>query len=194
MGTLTVRENLEFSANLRLDKTVTKEERKIRVQDVINELGLNLCADTKVGFPLLYLSRELIEQVKCVQWLTKSWLFCLETRFQYFYCMMKYIINNLIIIFFDVSQRLSKSRRNIYPFKFMLLHKENIKVHQSKNKSVVEDSNLGHGTCYFTAQVQLRKYWKNCFSHRIIWNKEDAMYFSFFLIHNGRFVLRRTKH
>ncbi|XP_071808121.1 broad substrate specificity ATP-binding cassette transporter ABCG2-like isoform X2 [Asterias amurensis] len=49
MGTLTVRENLEFSANLRLDKTVTKEERKIRVQDVINELGLNLCADTKVG-------------------------------------------------------------------------------------------------------------------------------------------------
>lgn len=64
MGTLTVRENLEFSANLRLDKTVTKEERKIRVQDVINELGLNLCADTKVGFPLLYLSRELIEQVQ----------------------------------------------------------------------------------------------------------------------------------
>ncbi|XP_038060930.1 broad substrate specificity ATP-binding cassette transporter ABCG2-like isoform X2 [Patiria miniata] len=49
MGTLTVRENLEFSANLRLTKAVSKEERKQRVQDVINELGLNLCSETKVG-------------------------------------------------------------------------------------------------------------------------------------------------
>ncbi|XP_071829124.1 broad substrate specificity ATP-binding cassette transporter ABCG2-like isoform X2 [Apostichopus japonicus] len=49
MGTLTVRENLEFSAALRLPKNVSKAERKERVEDVINELGLTHCADTKVG-------------------------------------------------------------------------------------------------------------------------------------------------
>ncbi|XP_022107104.1 ATP-binding cassette sub-family G member 2-like isoform X2 [Acanthaster planci] len=49
MGTLTIRENLAFSANLRLSKEVSWEERKQRVQDVINELGLNLCSETKVG-------------------------------------------------------------------------------------------------------------------------------------------------
>ena len=48
MGTLTVRENLEFSANLRLSKDVSREERKRRVEDVIKELGLNLCSETKV--------------------------------------------------------------------------------------------------------------------------------------------------
>jgi len=49
MGTLTVRENLMFSANLRLDKTFHLEEKKTRVQDTIQELGLAKCADTKVG-------------------------------------------------------------------------------------------------------------------------------------------------
>ncbi|PIK50787.1 putative ATP-binding cassette sub-family G member 2 isoform X2 [Apostichopus japonicus] len=49
MGTLTVRENLEFSAALRLPKNVSVAERKERVEDVINELGLTHCADTKVG-------------------------------------------------------------------------------------------------------------------------------------------------
>ncbi|XP_070544521.1 broad substrate specificity ATP-binding cassette transporter ABCG2-like isoform X2 [Ptychodera flava] len=49
MGTLTVRENLRFSAALRLPKTVKEEERDERVQEVITELGLNSCADSKVG-------------------------------------------------------------------------------------------------------------------------------------------------
>lgn len=49
MGTLTVRENLEFSAALRLPKKVSEGERKERVEDVIKELGLTHCADTKVG-------------------------------------------------------------------------------------------------------------------------------------------------
>ncbi|XP_013397450.1 ATP-binding cassette sub-family G member 2 [Lingula anatina] len=49
MGTLTVKENFQFSAALRLPKTVTKEERKARVERVIHDLGLTHCADTKIG-------------------------------------------------------------------------------------------------------------------------------------------------
>lgn len=49
MGGLTVRENFAFSAALRLPSDVTKTERKERIENVINELGLNACADTKVG-------------------------------------------------------------------------------------------------------------------------------------------------
>jgi ATP-binding cassette subfamily G (WHITE) protein 2 len=48
-GTLTVRENLAFSANLRLSKHMTREQKKSIVQQVIEQLGLEKCADTKVG-------------------------------------------------------------------------------------------------------------------------------------------------
>ena len=48
MGTLSVRENFHFSAALRLDKSVTKKERDARVENVIKELALTHCADTKV--------------------------------------------------------------------------------------------------------------------------------------------------
>ncbi|XP_072051509.1 broad substrate specificity ATP-binding cassette transporter ABCG2-like [Amphiura filiformis] len=49
MATLTVRENLTFSAALRLPSSVNKKEREQRVHDVIQELGLQDCADTKIG-------------------------------------------------------------------------------------------------------------------------------------------------
>ncbi|GFO02325.1 ATP-binding cassette sub-family g member 2-like [Plakobranchus ocellatus] len=49
MGTLTVRENFEFSARLRLPKSVTSQMRKERVEQVIYELGLTEVADSKVG-------------------------------------------------------------------------------------------------------------------------------------------------
>ena len=49
MGTLTVRENFMFSANVRLPSTVTKAEKEKRVDEVINALGLTHCADTKVN-------------------------------------------------------------------------------------------------------------------------------------------------
>ncbi|PIK50784.1 ATP-binding cassette transporter subfamily G member 2a [Apostichopus japonicus] len=49
MGTLTVRENLEFSASLRLPMSVSKEEKSKRVNDIIEELGLTKCAETKIG-------------------------------------------------------------------------------------------------------------------------------------------------
>ena len=48
MGTLSVRENLRFSAALRLPSSVSKQEREQRVEDVITELGLADCANTRV--------------------------------------------------------------------------------------------------------------------------------------------------
>ncbi|XP_041485059.1 broad substrate specificity ATP-binding cassette transporter ABCG2-like isoform X1 [Lytechinus variegatus] len=49
MGTLTIRENLQFSAALRLPKTVGKKERDDRVDDILAELGLSHVGDSKVG-------------------------------------------------------------------------------------------------------------------------------------------------
>ena len=49
MGTLTIRENFMFSANLRLPPDVSKEEKNERVDDIITELGLTDVADSKVG-------------------------------------------------------------------------------------------------------------------------------------------------
>ena len=48
MGTLSVRENLEFSAALRLPGHMTRAQRRERVERVIETLGLYRCADTKV--------------------------------------------------------------------------------------------------------------------------------------------------
>ncbi|XP_061439039.1 broad substrate specificity ATP-binding cassette transporter ABCG2-like isoform X1 [Rhineura floridana] len=49
MGTLTVRENFQFSAALRLPKTVSEQEKKERVDQILKELGLTKVADSKVG-------------------------------------------------------------------------------------------------------------------------------------------------
>ncbi|XP_026554121.1 ATP-binding cassette sub-family G member 2-like [Pseudonaja textilis] len=49
MGTLTVRENLQFSAALRLPKTVKAHEKEERINQIIKELGLTKVADSKVG-------------------------------------------------------------------------------------------------------------------------------------------------
>ncbi|NXY54276.1 ABCG2 protein, partial [Callaeas wilsoni] len=49
MGTLTVRENLKFSAALRLPKSVKEQEKNKRVNQIIKELGLSKVADSKVG-------------------------------------------------------------------------------------------------------------------------------------------------
>jgi len=50
MGTLTVRENLAFSANLRLDaKKFSVQSRKESVNHVLKLLGLESCADSRVN-------------------------------------------------------------------------------------------------------------------------------------------------
>ena len=48
MGTLTVRENLQFAANMRL-RNCSKEEKLERVNEIIQDLGLDKCQHTKVG-------------------------------------------------------------------------------------------------------------------------------------------------
>lgn len=49
LPTLTVRETLRFSADLRLPPPTTDEERRKVVEEVILELGLKECADTRIG-------------------------------------------------------------------------------------------------------------------------------------------------
>ncbi|XP_052029783.1 broad substrate specificity ATP-binding cassette transporter ABCG2 [Apodemus sylvaticus] len=49
MGTLTVRENLQFSAALRLPTTMENDEKNERINTIIKELGLDKVADSKVG-------------------------------------------------------------------------------------------------------------------------------------------------
>ncbi|XP_076720356.2 broad substrate specificity ATP-binding cassette transporter ABCG2-like isoform X4 [Callospermophilus lateralis] len=49
MATLTVRENLQFSAALRLPTTMTNQEKNERINKVIKNLGLSKVADVKVG-------------------------------------------------------------------------------------------------------------------------------------------------
>ncbi|XP_075320545.1 broad substrate specificity ATP-binding cassette transporter ABCG2d isoform X4 [Odontesthes bonariensis] len=49
LGTLTVRENLRFSAALRLPSSVPQSEKEARVNHLIKELGLTKVADSKVG-------------------------------------------------------------------------------------------------------------------------------------------------
>lgn len=49
LPTLTVRETLRFAADLRLPDLRRKEDRWQIVEDVILELGLKECADTKIG-------------------------------------------------------------------------------------------------------------------------------------------------
>ncbi|CAF3591918.1 unnamed protein product [Rotaria socialis] len=50
--TLTVRENIAFSANLRLHPSVTSTQRLARVEEVIKQLGLSECANTRMGSEL----------------------------------------------------------------------------------------------------------------------------------------------
>lgn len=48
MGTLTVRENLHFSASLRLPNRLSKQQRKERVEATLSDLGLFHVAESKV--------------------------------------------------------------------------------------------------------------------------------------------------
>ncbi|XVE95924.1 hypothetical protein REPUB_Repub02eG0177300 [Reevesia pubescens] len=49
LGTLTVRETLTYSAHLRLPTTLTKQEIDNIVEDTIDKMGLQDCADKKIG-------------------------------------------------------------------------------------------------------------------------------------------------
>ena len=49
MGTLSVRENLYFSAALRLPNSISWRKKRCKVQKIIEDLGLTACCDTKVN-------------------------------------------------------------------------------------------------------------------------------------------------
>ncbi|KAI4300801.1 hypothetical protein L6164_034135 [Bauhinia variegata] len=49
LGTLTVRETLTYSANMRLPSKMSKEEIRKVVEETIMEMGLEDCADNKIG-------------------------------------------------------------------------------------------------------------------------------------------------
>uniref|UniRef100_A0A914ZJU5 ABC transporter domain-containing protein n=2 Tax=Parascaris univalens TaxID=6257 RepID=A0A914ZJU5_PARUN len=51
IGTLTVKEQLQFSAELRMDRSLSKQSRQQRVQQVIKDLGLGRCENTLIGIP-----------------------------------------------------------------------------------------------------------------------------------------------
>ncbi|KAG7164314.1 white-like 2 [Homarus americanus] len=51
IGMLTVREQLIFQAMLRMDRHLSYDQRMTRVDEVISELGLAKCSDTKIGVP-----------------------------------------------------------------------------------------------------------------------------------------------
>lgn len=60
MGTLTVRENLRFSAALRLPSSVPQSEKEARVNHLIKELGLTKVADSKVSIHTLLIDRNFV--------------------------------------------------------------------------------------------------------------------------------------
>ncbi|XP_073679192.1 broad substrate specificity ATP-binding cassette transporter ABCG2-like isoform X2 [Garra rufa] len=53
MGTLTVRENLRFSAALRLPKSIRQRDKDEKIERLIQELGLSKVADSRVGTQLI---------------------------------------------------------------------------------------------------------------------------------------------
>lgn len=53
MGTLSVRENLHFSASLRLSSSTSGLDRKNRVEDLLRDLDLQEVADSKESDPTI---------------------------------------------------------------------------------------------------------------------------------------------
>eukprot|EP00027_Filamoeba_sp_ATCC50430_P012825 CAMPEP_0168563134 /NCGR_PEP_ID=MMETSP0413-20121227/12515_1 /TAXON_ID=136452 /ORGANISM="Filamoeba nolandi, Strain NC-AS-23-1" /LENGTH=699 /DNA_ID=CAMNT_0008594649 /DNA_START=80 /DNA_END=2179 /DNA_ORIENTATION=- len=51
LATLTPREAITFSANLRIPETTPEEQRQQRIEEVLDELNLRKCQDTQVGAP-----------------------------------------------------------------------------------------------------------------------------------------------
>ena len=49
-STLTVKENIAFSAFIRMSTDTTTEERVQRVRDVLEKMNLEDCADTRVKY------------------------------------------------------------------------------------------------------------------------------------------------
>ncbi|CAG2104560.1 unnamed protein product [Medioppia subpectinata] len=51
IANITVREHLWFQSQLRMDQTLSKQFRDNRIEEVLLDLGLSKCADTRIGAP-----------------------------------------------------------------------------------------------------------------------------------------------
>ena len=51
-STLTVKENIAFSAFIRMSAETTTEERQKRIQDVLEKMKLEDCANTRVKYAI----------------------------------------------------------------------------------------------------------------------------------------------
>lgn len=64
--TLTTRETLMFSARLRLPGSMKFEEKRSRVESLIEMLGLKDCADTYVGDQKVNIQSYMLTLFNCV--------------------------------------------------------------------------------------------------------------------------------
>lgn len=80
MGTMTVRENLHFSAALRLPSSISVKEKEERVTQIISELGLSKVADAKVSSENTFLRNHFASG----NWTTWCWavwcMYCSYTK------------------------------------------------------------------------------------------------------------------
>ena len=53
-STLTVKENIAFSAFIRMSADITKENREKRVNDILEKMNLEDCAHRKVSYVYNY--------------------------------------------------------------------------------------------------------------------------------------------
>jgi len=58
MGMLTVRENIEFSAALRLPSSTTPNQRREKVDEIVADLGLSTCVNTRVRFTAVHVTHS----------------------------------------------------------------------------------------------------------------------------------------
>ncbi|XP_050304977.1 protein scarlet isoform X2 [Anthonomus grandis grandis] len=49
VGSLTVLEHMSIMANLKLDRTISREEKNLKIKLILNQLGLTKCIDTRIG-------------------------------------------------------------------------------------------------------------------------------------------------
>jgi len=52
-STLTVKENIAFSAFIRMSANSTAKEREQRIHDILEKMNLEECADTRVNYAII---------------------------------------------------------------------------------------------------------------------------------------------
>ena len=69
---LTVRENIQFSAALRLSSNISQGKRNQQVNDIIDELELTSCADNRVWYKLLHNNVRLTVHLTVLKYISRK--------------------------------------------------------------------------------------------------------------------------